>query len=97
MDQAVYVSAQGELRGEKPMARAIRVRVGCQYAGYIVRTADGYTAGHQTKPLAKCAETSHQTADQALRRILRSGFARHLGAAADSRVYWSDKAKRIAR
>jgi hypothetical protein len=70
--QSVYISAQGELRGERKMPHTLRVLVDGQYVRCIVREADGFTAGHRARSMAQRAETSHGTAQQALARIVRS-------------------------
>ena len=41
--------------------------------------------------------TEHATADGAVRAVVRSAWARRLGARAASRVTWSDRAQRPAR
>jgi len=62
------------------------------------RGEDGamWYAGHQARVLGPVTETEHATAEEALKRVLRSGFARRLGARAVSPVYWSEKARRAA-
>jgi hypothetical protein len=92
----VSVSCWGELRAEKKIPGVLRVLVGGQHAGAIARDGAVWRAGHQARALGKITEAEHASADEALRAVLRSGFARRLGARAASRVYWSDKARRAA-
>ena len=92
----VRVSWWGELRGEKKIPALLRVLVGGQHAGAIMRDGAVWHAGHQARALGPVTETEHATAAEALRAVLRSGFARRLGARAASPVYWSDKARRAA-
>jgi hypothetical protein len=40
--------------------------------------------------------TEHTTAQDAVTAMIRSGFARRLGARAASRVHWSDRARQAA-
>ena len=77
-------------------AGLLAVLVGGQHAGAIERDGTMWRAGHQARVLGKVTETEHASADEALRAVLRSGFARHLGARATSRVHWSDKARQAA-
>jgi hypothetical protein len=94
--EPVRVSCWGELRGEKKIPGLLRVLVGGQHAGAIMRDGAVWYAGHQARVLGPVTETEHATAEEALKRVLRSGFARRLGARAASPVYWSDKARRAA-
>jgi hypothetical protein len=92
----VMVTRHGELRGERKVSGvALRVRVDGQYAGVLCPEGDGWHAAHQPRVLAKAVTTEHATAEEALRAVLRSGFARTLGARAASLVRWSDKARRV--
>jgi hypothetical protein len=77
-------------------AGLLAVMVAGQHAGAIAREGDGWAACHQARTLAPARETKHATADEAVRAVLRSGFARHLGARAASRVFWSAGASRVA-
>jgi hypothetical protein len=90
----VAVTCWGELRGEKKLPWVLRVLVDGQHAGAIERDGTVWRAGHQARVLGPFRETEHATAEDALRAVLRSGFARRLGARAASRVHWSDKARR---
>jgi hypothetical protein len=94
--EPVRVTCWGELRGEKKVPGILRVLFGGQHAGAIARDGAVWHAGHQARVLGPVAETEHATAEEALARVLRSGFARRLGARSASRVYWSDKARRVA-
>jgi len=89
------VVPRGELRDEKKkMPNVLRVLVGPQHAGAIERTADGWTA--QAHGLRPTPETAHATAGEALRAVLRSSWARRLGARKRSSVHWSAKARALA-
>jgi hypothetical protein len=77
-------------------AGLLAVLVAGQHAGAIAREGDGWVACHQARTLAPARETEHATAEEAVRAVLRSGFARYLGARAASRVYWSTAATRVA-
>lgn len=92
----VRVTCWGELRGEKKLPGVLRVLVDGQHAGAIMRDGAMWRAGHQVRVLGPVTETEHGSADEALTRVLRSGFARRLGARAASPAYWSDKARRAA-
>jgi hypothetical protein len=93
--EPVHVAAWGELHGEKKrLPGVLRVLVGGQHAGAVARTADGWTA--QAHGLRPTPETSHPTAEDAVRALLRTSWARRLGARAASHVYWSDAARREA-
>lgn len=99
MTKPVNVSKWGELRAEKPVPRTLRIVVGVEAAGGVTRNDDGtYTAWHYGKnPKWKADETTHPTADAAVKRVLRSGLARRLGATAQSPVNWTVKARRVTR
>ena len=76
--EPVYVAAWGELRGEnKRLPGVLRVLVGGQHAGAVQRTTGGWTA--QAHGLRPTPETTHATAEEALRALLRSSWARRLG------------------
>jgi Arc/MetJ family transcription regulator len=92
----VSVSRWGELRGErKARGVVLRVLVDGQHAGSIAPDSDRWRACRQARALSVPWETEHATVEEALRAVLRSGFARTLGARAASRVYWSDKARQV--
>ena len=89
------VTCWGELRGERPMPGVLRVLVAGQSAGGIERAGESWRACWYTADYRdRC--TAHATADDAVRAVIRSGWARRLGARAASRVYWSDRAGRAA-
>jgi hypothetical protein len=93
----VHVSRWGELRGErKRPGTVLRVLVGGQHAGTLARDGHGWQAVHQAWALAGYRVTGCATVEEALRAVLRSGFARQLGARAASRVTWSARARRAA-
>jgi hypothetical protein len=92
----VSVNCWGELRAEKKIPGVLRVLVDGQHAGAIMRDGAVWRAGHQARVPGPVTETGHASAEEALAAVLRSGFARRLGARAGSRVYWSDKARRAA-
>lgn len=93
--EPVGVHVWGELRDEKKkMPNVLRVLVGPQHAGAIEHTADGWTA--QAHGLRPSPETTHATAEEALRAVLRSAWARRLGARKVSHVHWSAKARALA-
>ncbi len=92
----VSVTRWGELPGErKARGVVLRVLVGGQHAGSIAPDGDVWRACHQARTLSRRRETEHASAGEALRAVLRSGFARTLGARAASAVHWSDKARRV--
>ncbi|HUY47988.1 MAG TPA: hypothetical protein VMV92_20050 [Streptosporangiaceae bacterium] len=96
--EPVRVSVWGELRSERKLpgrtAPVWRVLVGGQHAGAFERDGAVWRAEHQARTLGRITETEHASADEALARVLRSGFARTLGARAASRVHWTDRARR---
>jgi hypothetical protein len=89
-----YVSCWGELRSERKLPGVLRVLVDGQHAGAFWREGSTWHACHQARVLGPARETEHASADEALRAVLRSGFARRLGARAVSPVFWSDRARR---
>ena len=94
---AVSFTRWGELRGErKARGVVLRVLVGGEHAGSIAPDGDEWRACHRARALSQPRETEHATAEEAVRAVLRSGFARKLGARAASRVTWSDRARRAA-
>lgn len=74
---------------------ALRVLVGGQHAGAIWFEDDTWHA--EAHGLKRVPPTSHETSDEALAALLRSGWARRLGARAASRVFWSPKASKAAK
>jgi hypothetical protein len=96
----VTVTCWGELRGERPVAGLVlRVLVGGEHAGMIERASDGWSAycspGLARSSLLRYRVTEHASADDAVRAVLRSGWARRLGARAASYVDWSARARRV--
>jgi hypothetical protein len=95
----VTVRIWGEGRAEKMLPSIIRVLVAGQHGGAIQRTPDGWEAqvhGIQEGWRDASEPTTHDTAAEAVQAILRSSWGRKLGARAASRVYWSDRAARLA-
>jgi hypothetical protein len=95
------VTRWGELRGEHHVPGVVlRVLVAGEHAGMIEHSSDGwaaYCSPGLTRPAAlRYRVTEHATADEAVRAVLRSGWARRLGGRAASRVNWSDRASRAA-
>lgn len=91
----VAVTAWGELRGERNLPGALRVMVAGQAAGGAERAGDAWRAVWYTAAYRdRCTE--HATAQDAVRAVIQSGWARHLGAQPDSRVAWSARATRRA-
>lgn len=73
----------------------LRVIVGGQSAGGAERVGETwracwFTAAHRDRM------TEHPTAAGAVRAVLRSGWARKLGARAESDLIWTDLASRAA-
>ena len=90
------VSCWGELPAEKRLAGVLRVLVDGQHAGAIRHEGGAWQASHQANVRSKTRLTEHASAHEALGAVIRSGFARRLGARVASRVYWSPRARRIA-
>ena len=89
------VTCWGELRAERPIPGVLRVLVAGQHADAIERAGDGWRACWYTAAYRdRC--TAHATADDAIRAVIRSGWARRLGARAASRLYWSDRPRKAA-
>jgi hypothetical protein len=88
----VAVKAWGELRGERNLPGALHILVAGQHAGGAERVGGEWLAfaGYAERP------TVHATAGEAVGAVLKSSWARKLGARKASRVYWSDKATRRA-
>jgi len=77
------------------MPGVLGILVAGQAAGAFYRAGDGwasqwYTAAYRDRI------TEHPTAEEAMRAVIRSGWARRLGARAASRVHWIDRARRLA-
>jgi hypothetical protein len=97
----VSVTVWGELRGERKLPGAVlRVLVAGQSAGGVERTGDAWRAcwyaGVTRSGSLRDRFTEHATAEDAVRAVIRSAWARHLGARAASAVRWSDRARRAA-
>ena len=97
----VSVTVWGELPGERKLPGSpLRVLVAGQSAGGAERNAEGWTAhwyaGTTRSGSPRDRESQHATAEDAVRAVVRSAWARRLGARAGSRVFWSDRARRAA-
>jgi hypothetical protein len=97
----VSVTVWGELPAERKLpGRVLRVLVGGQSAGGAERVGDVWVAtwyaGLTRSGSLRDRFTEHATAEEAVRAVIRSAWARHLGARAASRVFWSDGARRAA-
>jgi hypothetical protein len=98
----VSVTVWGELRGERKLPGApLRVLVDGQSAGGAERHGDTWAAtryaGMTGSGSLRDRVTEHATAEDAVRAVIRSAWARRLGARAASPVHWSDRARRAAR
>ena len=98
--EPVGVTCWGELRAERKMPGVLRVLVAGQHAGAIERKGSAWVAywhaGMTRSGAMRDRMSEHASADEAVRAVIRSAWARRLGARAASRVYWSDKARRAA-
>lgn len=94
----VNVHKWGEAEYEKSFPAAVRVFVAGQHAG-TVYLEDGTWHAERPRPSQSWREiaSEHETAEEALKAVLRSGFARRLGARAASRVFVTERAKKIMR
>lgn len=97
----VTVTCWGELPLEPKMPGALRVLVAGQAAGGAERHASGvwvacWYAGMTRSGSMRDRCTEHPTAEEAVRAVVRSAWARRLGARAASRVDWSPRARRLA-
>lgn len=100
MSAPVSVSAWGEKarRGERKLP-ALRILVAGQYVAAVWREGGTWSARyHLGSPNSyRTAEAhGHETADAAVKAALRRGLARQLGARSASRVFWSEKARKLA-
>jgi len=91
----VAVTCWGELPAERPLPGVLRVLVGGQHAGAAER-AGGTAVAHWSTAGSRDRRTEHASAEDAVTAVIRSGFARRLGARAASRVRWSDRALHAA-
>jgi hypothetical protein len=89
------VTAWGELRAERNLPGAVRVLVGGESAGGAQRHGDVWVATWYSAAY-RDRITEHATAEDAVAAVVRSGWARKLGARKASAVTWSDKATRRA-
>lgn len=97
----VRVTAWGELSFERRIPGALHVLVAGQSAGGVERHESGvwvacWYAGMTRSGSMRDRATEHATAEDAVRAVVRSAWARRLGARAASRVTWSPKAQRAA-
>jgi hypothetical protein len=81
------------------MPGALRVLVGGQHAGAVERCgatwAASWYAGMTASGSMRDRVTEHDSAEEAVRAVLRSAWARRLGGRVSSRVHWSDRARRV--
>jgi hypothetical protein len=91
----VRVSAWGELPAERTLAGCIRVLIGGQSAGGAERVGTEWRATWFTAAF-KDRFSVHATAEDAVTAVIRSGWARHLGARKTSPVTWTAKARHLA-
>jgi hypothetical protein len=98
--QPVSVTCWGELRGDKNLPGALRVLVGGQSAGGAERKGEQWTAcwyaGLSRSGALRDRVSEHVTAEEAVRAVVRSPWARGLGARASSPISWSPKARSLA-
>lgn len=92
---AVSVSAWGELRGERKLPGCVRVLVDGQSAGGAERVGQSWRACWMTAQM-RDRITEHATAEEAVAAVVRSGWARRLGARKASRITWTARARRMA-
>jgi hypothetical protein len=91
------VSVWGELRAERKLPGVLRVLVAGQHAGAIERKGGAWaaywSAGMTRSGARRDRVTEHATVDEAVRAVVRSAWARRLGARTASRVYWTTRAR----
>lgn len=96
--QPVSVSVWGELPAERKLPGTLRVLVDGQHAGAVERQGGSWAAYWHTAAYGLSSRSDriseHPTAEQAVRAVIRSGWARKLGARAASRVFWTARASR---
>jgi hypothetical protein len=101
--EPVSVTVWGELPAERTLpGTVLRVLVGGQSAGGASRHESGvwvasWYAGTTRSGSLRDRVSEHATAEDAVRAVVRSAWARHLGTRTASRVFWSDRARRAAR
>lgn len=98
----VSVTVWGELPAERKLpGTVLRVLVAGQSAGGAELVGGSWRAcwyaGMTRAGSLRDRCTEHATAEDAVRAVVRSAWARRLGARAGSRVFWSDRARRAAR
>jgi hypothetical protein len=95
------VSCWGELRAERRLPGVLRVLVDGQHAGAVEYRGSAWVAYWHTARYglgtSSDRASEHLTAQEAVRAVLRSGWARRLGARAASPVHWTGPAQRAAR
>ena len=98
--QPVSVTLWGELRGESKLPSCLRVLVDGQSAGGCERKGGAWVAcwyaGMSASGAMRDRISEHATAEEAVRAVVRSAWARRLGARTSSAVGWSAKASRLA-
>lgn len=92
----VCVSWWGELPAEKKLPGVLRVLVDGQHVGGFQRQGRVWVAVHHARVSGAVRTTEHEDAHAAVQAVLRSGFARRLGARVASPVHWTGRARRIA-
>jgi hypothetical protein len=91
------VTVWGELRGEKKMRGVLRVRVGGEAAGAVYRDGPAWVSQSYTvRGYVQPQQRRHDSVHEALAIVVRSSWARKLGARAASDLHWSDRARRAA-
>lgn len=95
--QAAPVSVRrwGEGRAERSLPGCIRVLVNGESAGGAERVGQSWRACWHTAQY-RDRVTEHETAEDAVRAVISSGWARHLGARRASRVMWTRAARKLA-
>jgi hypothetical protein len=85
----VSVTCWGELRGDRALPGCLRVLVDGQSAGGAERKGDSWAAywyaGMSPSGALRDRVSEHATAEEAVRAVVRSPWARRLGARASSR------------
>ena len=98
----VAVSRWGELPAERRLPGAVlRVLVAGESAGGTERKGSVWvacwSAGLTRSGAMRDRISEHPSAEEAVRAVIRSGWARRLGARASSPVHWTAQARRVAR
>lgn len=96
----VSVSVWGERRGETAIPGLLRVLIGGESAGGADRQNGRWVAcwysGMSPSGAMRDAMSEHDTAEDAVRAVIRAPWSRRLGARTASVVEWSPKAIRLA-